>query len=104
MRNRDKFLFWTVYFDAAKSRSKGRRIPRSMGVPHPKVQEVAEAAKRLGLEYEVKPEAAHPTSPSEHVGFITTRKEGKKTTVMKSIAREIKTFHESEKTEKERKR
>jgi len=104
VRNRDKFLFWTVYFDAAKPRSKGRKIPRSMGVPHPNVQEVAEAAKRLSLKYEVKPEAAHPTSPSEHVGFITTKKEGKKTTVMKSIAREIRSLRESEKTEKERKR
>ena len=104
MRNRDKFLFWTVYFDAAKSRSNGRRIPRSMGVPHPRIQEVAEAAKRLGLKYEVKPEAAHPTSPSEHVGFITTRKEDKKTAILKSIAREIRSLRESEKTEKERKR
>ena len=48
-----------MYINAAVPRSRGRIVPRDLAVQNPKPEEVAEALKAMGLEYEYV-EARYP--------------------------------------------
>ena len=45
MRKQDKAIIWPAYFDQAKTRKKGRRVPKNMAVQSPKILEIQEAAQ-----------------------------------------------------------
>ncbi|MEM4699526.1 MAG: signal recognition particle subunit SRP19/SEC65 family protein [Candidatus Nezhaarchaeales archaeon] len=40
---------YLAYFDRSKSRKQGRRVPRELAVERPRLEEVLEAVKKLGL-------------------------------------------------------
>ena len=89
MRKQDKIVLWPVYFDSTKTRSEGRRIPKRLATPAPKLDIIQKAINQAGLELEVVPGAAYPNAPWQKTGFIVTNKKGSKTQTIYRIAKEL---------------
>ena len=89
MRKKNKVILWSVYFDSTKARTDGRRVPKNLAVSAPKIEELQQAAKRLGLQPEVNSEATHPSCPWKKVGLIVLPKTESKTVTLKKIAKEL---------------
>jgi len=89
MRKQNKIILWSVYFDANKSRSYGRRVPKKLAVSAPKIVELQNAAKRLGLQPEIVPDAAHPRFPWLKTGLLVVPKKEPKDKTLKKIAKEL---------------
>jgi len=89
MRKQNKIFLWSVYFDASKSRTDGRRVPKKLAVSAPKLEELQVAAKRLGLQPEIVADAAHPSSPWRRTGLLIIPKKESKGKTVKDIAKEL---------------
>jgi signal recognition particle subunit SRP19 len=89
MRKQDKVIIWPAYFDQTKTREKGRRVPKSLAVQHPKIVEVKMAVERLGLKHEFAPEAGYPKTPWLKTGMIMVEKKGSKERVIRKIANQL---------------
>ncbi len=89
MRKQNKILLWSVYFDANKTRTEGRRVPKKLAVSAPKLEELHRAAKRLGLQPEAVFDAAHPSSPWLKTGLLIIPKKESKGKTLKNIAKEL---------------
>lgn len=84
MRKQDKIIIWPVYFDSTKTRGDGRRVPKSLAVPSPKILEAKEAVEKLGLSYEVVLDAGYPKTPWLKTGMLlVTKKESKEKVITK---------------------
>ncbi len=89
LRKQEKAIIWPSYFDSAKTRSQGRRVSKNLAVPSPKVEEIEEAASRLGLEHEAVPEKGYPKTPWNKMGTLLVEKQGSKEQVINKIAKQI---------------
>jgi signal recognition particle subunit SRP19 len=89
MRKQDKIIIWPAYFDQAKTRNEGRRVPKSLAVPSPKFLEVQEAAQKIGLELEVVPGKGYPKTPWMKAGMLLVEKKGSKEQVINRIAKQL---------------
>ena len=89
MRKQDKAIIWPAYFDQAKTRKNGRRVPKSLAVQSPKIAEITLAAERLGLEHELVPTVGYPKMPWIKTGMIMVEKKGSKEQVIEMIAKQI---------------
>jgi signal recognition particle subunit SRP19 len=89
MRKQDKAIIWPAYFDSARTRKEGRRVPKSLAVQSPKVQEIEEAAEKLGLKHEVAAEAGYPKTPWVETGMIMVEKKVSKEQTIRNIAKEL---------------
>ena len=89
MRKQDKAIIWPAYFDSAKTRKKGRRVPKSLAVQSPKIAEIEEAAEKLGLKHEVAMEVGYPKTPWFKTGMIMVEKKGAKEQTIKKIAKQL---------------
>jgi signal recognition particle subunit SRP19 len=89
MRNKNKIILWSIYFDSNKTRADGRRVPKKLAVSAPKLEEIQRAAKRLGLQPEVVSDAAHPSSPWLKTGLLILPKTESKDKTVKKIAEEL---------------
>ena len=89
MRKQNKFLFWSVNFDAKKSRADGRKVPKKLAVSGPKLEEIQLAAKMLGLQPEIVYDATHPRSPWLRIGLVVVAKKESKGKTLKMIAEEL---------------
>ncbi|HVP23135.1 MAG TPA: signal recognition particle subunit SRP19/SEC65 family protein [Conexivisphaerales archaeon] len=89
MKDYGKQVFWLDYFDSALSREEGRRVSLPLATRGPTVDELAQAARRLGYEPHVE-KARHPARPTKPSGYIQiAKKAGKKVTLLalaKSLA------------------
>ncbi len=83
-------VLYPSYFDASKSRQEGRRVPKALAVNSPSLEELRDAAKRLGHRVEVEEDVSHPSRPWAEEGRVLILGGGKKTALIGSIAREIK--------------
>lgn len=89
MRKQNKIFLWSIYFDANKTRTEGRRVPKKLAVSTPKVEELQIAAKRLGLQPEIVSDAAHPSSPWRRTGLLIIPKKESKGKTLNKIAKEL---------------
>jgi signal recognition particle subunit SRP19 len=89
MRKQDKIIIWPVYFDSTKTRGNGRRIPKSLAVPSPKILEVKEAVEKLGLSYEVVLDASYPKTPWLKTGMLLVMKKEPKEKVIRKIGKHL---------------
>lgn len=89
MRKQDKAIIWPAYFDQTKTRKQGRRVSKSLAVQSPKVEEITEAAEKLGLRREVAAEAGYPKTPWAKTGMIMVEKKGSKEQTIKKIAKQL---------------
>ena len=89
MLKQDKIVIWPAYFDSTKTRGDGRRIPKSLAVPSPKIMEIKEAVEKLGLDYEVVVDAGYPKTPWLKTGMLFVKKTETKDQITKKIAKEL---------------
>ena len=89
MRKLDKAIIWPIYFDTNKSRSEGRRVPKTMAVQSPKILEIKEAADKLGLQNEVNLEAHFPKMPWAKTGMLLIEKQEAKEKIIQKLAKQL---------------
>ena len=89
MRKQNKIVLWPVYFDANKTRMEGRRVPKKLATPSPNLDEIRKAAKRMGLQPEIIPDAMHPSSPRQKTGLLIIPKKNSKVETLRKIAKEL---------------
>lgn len=90
MKDYKRFVLWIDYFNSTISRENGRRIPLNKSVKDPTLEELSEAARRLGY----KPEsvkASVPSRPSQPSGYVSIEKKtgSKKTHAIAEIAKTL---------------
>jgi signal recognition particle subunit SRP19 len=89
MRKQEKIIIWPAYFDQAKTRKNGRRVPKNLAVHSPKILELQEAAQKLGLEFEVVMDKGYPKMPWAKTGMLLVEKKGSKEQVINQIAKQL---------------
>ena len=89
MKRPGYLIVWPAHLDSSKARGQGRRLPVSRAVKQPGLKEIWEAAMTLGYSPEMKEKAALSASPWEKTGYVTIKKAGPRTLVLKNIAGEI---------------
>ena len=89
MRKQDKAIVWPAYFDSARTRKEGRRVPKSIAVPSPKFQEIMEVAEKLGLSCQGAAETGYPKTPWVKTGMIMVEKQGSKEQTVRKIAKQL---------------
>jgi signal recognition particle subunit SRP19 len=89
MRKQEKYIVWPAYFDQSKTRSEGRKIPKSQAQQAPRLEEIMKAAQKLGLQPEIRPELAYPAQPWQKTGMLLISKKGSKLEMMRKIAKEL---------------
>jgi len=89
MRKKDKIVLWPLYFDSTKSRVEGRKVPKGVAVPAPKLDEIRKAVEQLGFRYEIVSGASHPKLSWQKSGMLIVSKVGSKTQMIRKIAKEL---------------
>lgn len=83
-------ILYPAYFDANRSRADGRRVARRWAVEGPTVEEIASAAKALGLQPEVETGKGFSRQPWRHEGRVLVRADYFKTSVVQKVAQRLK--------------
>ena len=90
MKHHGKIIVWPSNIDSSKSKSEGRRLPKALCIEMPKLAEVEDAARALGLESTLMGDAARPSRPWEKTGYIIVESKGKtRSSVLKSLVQAI---------------
>ncbi len=89
MRKQDKAIIWPAYFDQTKTRKNGRRVTRNLAVPNPKIDELQEAARRLGLKHEIAVDSGYPKAPWQKTGMLMVEKKVPKEQIIKNIGKQL---------------
>ena len=89
MRKQDKIIIWPAYFDSAKTRKDGRRVPKDLAVSSPKILEIKEVAEKLHLECEIVMDVAHPRTPWLKTGMLLAKRNEAKEQVIEKIAKQL---------------
>ncbi|MEM4554113.1 MAG: signal recognition particle subunit SRP19/SEC65 family protein [Ignisphaera sp.] len=82
-------IIWLPYLDCSLKRKYGRRVSLNTCIDNPKPDEVLEVCKKLGLECNYV-EKKYPRVWFKNTGFVVVKTSGKKSDIVKSIARELK--------------
>ncbi|MGI0091610.1 MAG: signal recognition particle subunit SRP19/SEC65 family protein [Nitrososphaerales archaeon] len=88
MKDYKRLILWIDYFNSTMSRENGRRIPLDKSVKDPTIDELTEAASRLG--YQPEPSAAkHPSRMMTPSGYVSIEKKSgaKKSQVISEVAK-----------------
>ena len=86
----DHIILWPSYFDSRKKRSSGRRVPKSLGVEQPTVEEIFKAVSSLGLAAIILEEKSYPSNWWEHEGCVSVEKSLPKTELINKVAPKLK--------------
>jgi len=90
LKQRGKIIVWLANVDSSKSRREGRKLPRASCIEMPKLAELEDAARALGLESTSAINAARPSKPWERTGFIMMdRKSRTRNFILKSLVETI---------------
>ncbi len=89
LRKQEEIIIWPAYFDANKTRKRGRRVARNIAVPSPRILEIQEASQKLGLRSELVADKGYPKTPWYKPGMLLVEKKGSKEEVIERIARQL---------------
>lgn len=82
-------VLYPAYFDAVRTRASGRRVAKKWAVESPTVEDVASAARALGLDPKVEPDKGFPSTPWRREGRVLVRADYFKTSVVRKIAEKM---------------
>ena len=88
MKEYERLVVWLDYLDSEKKRSEGRRVPLNSCVRAPNLEELAQACKKLKLDFQTQ-KAFHPRSSRRQSGYVSIKKAGPKQQTLMAIAREV---------------
>lgn len=83
-------VLYPAYFDLSRSRDRGRRVAKKWAVESPTAEEIAKAAKALGLEPSVEADKAFSSTPWRKEGRVLVRADYFKTSIVQKVAQKIK--------------
>lgn len=83
-------VLYPAYFDLARTRQRGRRVAKKLAVESPTADEIAAAARALGLEPQLEAGKPFPSTPWRHEGRVLVRADYYKTSVVQKVAQRIK--------------
>lgn len=90
MRKQDNVIIWPAYFDSTRTRKQGRRVPKSLAVPSPKILEIKDAAEKIGLEHELVLDVGYPKTPFlSKTGMLLAKKNETKNKIMVKVAKQL---------------
>lgn len=89
MRKRGKMVIWPSYLEGSLSRRDGRRVPKTLARRGVTAEDVYRAAQELGLNPELKRDAANPRIPWRRVGLVLVDGRMPKTRLLKELALRI---------------
>jgi len=89
MRKQNKLVIWPAYVDSTKTRKNGRRVPKILAVPSPKISEIKEAVEKIGLENELILDASYPKTPWTKAGMLLVKKNESKQVIVRKIAKKL---------------
>lgn len=89
-RGDSKFVIYSVYFDKNVSKFAGRKVSLKNAVEKPNIEDIAKAAKSLGLNPILEKEAAYPSSPWQKAGRILVDKKDTKSKILVGISKFLK--------------
>jgi signal recognition particle subunit SRP19 len=88
-KDEDKYILYPLYFDSSISRLKGRKVPKKHAVEKPTSENIAKAAKSLGLNPILEKDKMHSSTPWKHEGRVIVDKKGPKTKLLIQIANRL---------------
>jgi signal recognition particle subunit SRP19 len=89
MKDEKRTIIWPAYIDSKKTKSEGRKISKKLSVSSPKIREISQAAKKLGLNPSVEKYKSYPPSWWEGSGRIIVDKKMTKPEVLIKISNMI---------------
>ncbi|MCL2172928.1 MAG: signal recognition particle protein Srp19 [Nitrososphaerota archaeon] len=102
MRKSSNAIIWPVYFDVAKSKSEGRRVPKNRAVISPKILEIKTAADKLGIQNDIKPTAGYPKTPWIKMGMLTVKKNEPKEQIILRLATQLVDIKQQQQAEQQK--
>ncbi len=93
-RGEHKLVVWPAYFDSARTREQGRRVPKRYAVEKPTCDTLAAAAKMLKLQVVVEKDCAYPATPWKREGRLIVTKTGPKTAVLRRLGEQLRAVKE----------
>jgi|GEM_PF-201512 len=94
------WVLWPRYFDASVSQREGRRVPRSLAIPSPKLEDIAKAAKLAGFQTTTEEGKAHPATWWDKQGRLLIPRKFSKTKTLKMVGEKLKGLQASGQTTK----
>ena len=88
-RGEDKYVVWPVYFDKSVSRLSGRKIAKKHAVEKHSIEDIAKAAKSLGLNPILEKNYAYPSKHWKKEGRILVDKKDTKSKLLVQIANRL---------------
>jgi len=85
-KGEDKYVVWPVYFDKSISRLSGRRIAKKHAVEKPSIENIAKAAKSLGLNPILEKNCSYPSKHWKKEGRVLVDKKDSKSKLLKQIS------------------
>ena len=79
-------ILYPCYFDAALERSSGRRVPRTLAVKGPTLQDLERALKKERLKFRAE-EKNHPAHWPRREGRLIVAWEGSKEALLRRVAK-----------------
>ena len=83
-------MLYPAYFDLGRSREDGRRVAKKFAIETPTVEEIAAAAKALGLQPQVEEGKGFPSTPWRKEGRVLVRADYFKTSILRKVAERMK--------------
>ena len=88
-KGEDKYVIWPLYFDKSVSRMNGRKVARKHAVEKPNIEDIAKAAKSLGLHPVLEKDCAYPSRRWKKEGRVLVDKKDAKSKVLVQIANRL---------------
>ena len=89
-RDGNQLVIWPSYFEQSLSRGSGRRVSQShTREKPPTLEEIAKAAKSLGLNPVIEKAVAHPARPWKKEGRVLVDKKGSKQKTLLQISNRL---------------
>ena len=83
-------VLYPAYFDLGRTRDEGRRVAKKWAVESPTAQEIATAARALGLQPTLEEGKSFPSTPWRKDGRVLVRADYFKTSIVQKVAQRIK--------------
>ena len=88
-KDENKYVIYPLYFDSVVSRLNGRKVAKKHAVEKPSLENIAKAAKSLGLNPILEKDGIHPSAPWKKEGRILVEKKGPKTKLLIQLANRL---------------
>ncbi len=91
MRSRKPFIiFWPQYFEAKRSRSNGRRLPKKFAIDKVSLEDISKAARNLGYNVEIERNYKYSRTWWDDPGRVVLDAKGKKKSkILLEVAKEL---------------